>query len=82
MPRRHGEQPRDTCRSVPAAQSRTWSIAALAAEAADESPRASMIAAPRLPRSTATQLIRRAYWPMIGVQSISCFMMNRAEGAA
>ena len=36
-------------RSVPATQSRTWSIAALAAEAAEEAPRASMIAAPRLP---------------------------------
>src|ERR671929_875649 len=34
---------------VPCTQSRTWSIAALAAEAADEAPRASMISAPRLP---------------------------------
>jgi hypothetical protein len=34
---------------VPSSQSRTWSIAALAADAADDSPRASMIAAPRLP---------------------------------
>src|SRR5260221_7567970 len=32
---------------VPCTQSRTWSIAAFAAEAAEESPRASMIAAPR-----------------------------------
>ena len=32
---------------VPSTQSRTWSIAALAAEAALEAPRASMIAAPR-----------------------------------
>src|SRR5678815_5315926 len=32
---------------VPATQSRTWSIAALAALAAEERPRASMIAAPR-----------------------------------
>src|SRR5678816_316571 len=32
---------------VPATQSRTWSIAAFAADAADESPRASMMAAPR-----------------------------------
>ena len=34
---------------VPSAQSRMWSIAALAAEAADDRPRASMMAAPRLP---------------------------------
>src|SRR5215475_11412177 len=34
---------------VPRTQSRTWSIAAFAAEAADDRPRASMIAAPRLP---------------------------------
>src|SRR5918911_5688405 len=33
---------------VPDTQSRTWSIAAFAAEAADDAPRASMIAAPRL----------------------------------
>ena len=33
--------------AVPAAQSRTWSIAAFAAEAADDAPRASMILAPR-----------------------------------
>src|ERR1019366_5810312 len=36
-------------RSVPATQSLTWSMAALAAEAAEEAPRASMTAAPRLP---------------------------------
>ena len=35
--------------SLPSTQSRTWSMAALAAEAADDRPRASMIAAPRLP---------------------------------
>ena len=35
--------------SVPSTQSRTWSIAAFAAEAALEAPRASMISAPRLP---------------------------------
>ena len=34
---------------LPSTQSRTWSIAALAADAADDRPRASMIAAPRLP---------------------------------
>ncbi len=34
---------------LPSIQSRTWSIAALAADAADDRPRASMIAAPRLP---------------------------------
>src|SRR5436309_6879203 len=34
---------------VPRIQSRTWSIAALAADAADDRPRASMMAAPRLP---------------------------------
>jgi hypothetical protein len=34
---------------VPSAQSRMWSMAALAAEAADDRPRASMMAAPRLP---------------------------------
>src|SRR5437762_13641126 len=34
---------------LPPSQSRTWSIAAFAADAADESPRASMTAAPRLP---------------------------------
>src|SRR6202044_1463558 len=34
---------------VPRIQSCTWSIAALAADAADDNPRASMIAAPRLP---------------------------------
>ena len=33
--------------AVPSAQSRTWSSAALAADAADDAPRASMIAAPR-----------------------------------
>ena len=38
-----------TCRWLPSIQSRTWSIAALAADAADDRPRASMIAAPRLP---------------------------------
>ena len=36
---------------VPRTQSRTWSRAALAAEAALEAPRASMIAAPRLATS-------------------------------
>ena len=35
--------------SLPFTQSRTWSIAALAADAADDAPRASMISAPRLP---------------------------------
>src|SRR3954454_963572 len=35
--------------SAPSTQSRTWSIAALAADAADDAPRASMISAPRLP---------------------------------
>src|ERR1700754_2754803 len=39
----------DTRPSAPRTQSWTWSIAALAAEAADDAPRASMIAAPRLP---------------------------------
>ena len=34
---------------VPRAQSRMWSMAALAADAADDRPRASMMAAPRLP---------------------------------
>ncbi|KAG1300942.1 hypothetical protein G6F63_016842 [Rhizopus arrhizus] len=34
---------------LPSTQSRTWSMAALAAEAAEDEPRASMIAAPRLP---------------------------------
>ena len=34
---------------LPSTQSRTWSMAALAADAADDRPRASMIAAPRLP---------------------------------
>ena len=34
---------------VPSAQSRMWSMAALAAEAAEDRPRASMMAAPRLP---------------------------------
>jgi hypothetical protein len=34
--------------SVPLTQSKTWSMAALAALAAEEAPRASMIAAPRL----------------------------------
>ncbi|MCY1377359.1 hypothetical protein D9M71_841080 [compost metagenome] len=34
---------------VPSTQSCTWSMAALAAEAADDRPRASMMAAPRLP---------------------------------
>src|SRR5512144_1715551 len=34
--------------SVPSAQVRMWSIAALAADAADDAPRASMTAAPRL----------------------------------
>jgi hypothetical protein len=33
----------------PRAQSRMWSMAALAADAADDRPRASMMAAPRLP---------------------------------
>ena len=33
----------------PRIQSRMWSMAALAAEAADDKPRASMMAAPRLP---------------------------------
>ena len=43
--RRHAH--RDPLPWSPATQSRTWSMAALAAEAADDSPRASMIAAPR-----------------------------------
>ena len=34
---------------LPSAQSRMWSMAALAADAADDRPRASMMAAPRLP---------------------------------
>src|SRR3989338_8596787 len=34
---------------VPSAQSCMWSMAALAAEAAEDAPRAAMIAAPRLP---------------------------------
>src|ERR1700761_5015315 len=34
---------------VPSTQSRTWSMAAFAADAADDRPRASMMAAPRLP---------------------------------
>ena len=34
--------------SVPSTQSRTWSIAAFAADAADDSPRALMIAPPRV----------------------------------
>src|SRR3546814_6960253 len=35
--------------SLPSTQSWMWSMAALAAEAAEDRPRASMIAAPRLP---------------------------------
>jgi hypothetical protein len=35
--------------AVPSTQVRMWSIAADAAEAADDEPRASMMAAPRLP---------------------------------
>ncbi len=35
--------------SEPRAQPRMWSMAALAAEAAEDRPRASMMAAPRLP---------------------------------
>ena len=58
---------------VPSTQSRMWSIAALAAEAADDRPRASMIAAPRLPtvgmnvsRYQASSLtIGAAGWPPI-----------------
>ncbi len=34
---------------LPSAQSRIWSMAALAADAADDTPRAAMMAAPRLP---------------------------------
>ena len=34
---------------LPRTQSRTWSMAALAADAAEDRPRASMMAAPRLP---------------------------------
>jgi hypothetical protein len=34
---------------LPPSQPRTWSIAAFAADAAEERPRASMTAAPRLP---------------------------------
>jgi len=34
---------------VPSTQSRMWSMAALAADAAEDRPRASMMAAPRLP---------------------------------
>ena len=34
---------------VPKAQSRMWSMAAFAADAADDTPRAAMMAAPRLP---------------------------------
>src|SRR5271165_6875229 len=42
--------PMDTQRPpVPVTQSWTWSIAAEAADAAEEAPRASMMAAPRLP---------------------------------
>ena len=37
-----------TTESVPSAQSRMWSMAALAAEAALDAPRAAMIAAPRV----------------------------------
>ena len=49
--RRRGHRHRDpVALRRPETQSRTWSIAALAAEAALDAPRASMIAAPRLPR--------------------------------
>ena len=34
--------------AVPLTQSKTWSMAALAADAADDAPRTSMISAPRL----------------------------------
>ena len=47
--RRTGCPSSPTCRCCRAIQSRTWSMAALAADAADDRPRASMIAAPRLP---------------------------------
>ena len=45
-------------------RSRTWSIAALAAEAADDRPRAAMIAAPRLPTVGRNSFSSQASSPM------------------
>ena len=40
------------------------------------------IAAPRLPRLTGIQPMRRAYWPKKGVHISSRFMMNLPRGTA
>ena len=58
---------------IPPPPSRLWPSAALAAEAADDRPRASMIAAPRLPTvgrntslfQTSSLIIAFTFWPAI-----------------
>jgi hypothetical protein len=62
--------------SVPSAQSRMWSIAALAAEAALDRPRASMIAAPRLPTCGMNVL---AFQSASLIQSLSDAAADRGE---
>src|SRR5690606_17751822 len=48
----------------PSTQSRTWSMAALAAEAAEDRPRASMMAAPRLP-TVGMKVLRFHSWSLM-----------------
>ncbi len=56
----------------PSTQSCTWSMAALAAEAADDRPRASMMAAPRLPTVGRNTSLFQA-WSLISALTLSPF---------
>src|SRR5512134_136022 len=69
---------------LPSTQSRMWSMAALAALAAEEAPRASMMAAPRLPTvgmyvplyqaSSFTRAL--AFWPATVAKRMSGYMVG------
>src|SRR5690606_25894437 len=68
----------------PSTQSRMWSMAALAADAAEDKPRASMMAAPRLPtvginvsRFQASSLMSPArLWPPTVAKRMSGYMVG------
>src|SRR3989344_2519999 len=61
---------------VPRAQSRMWSMAALAAEAADDRPRASMMAAPRLP-TVGRKVLAFHSWSLIILATLSPLMVAK-----
>src|SRR3954452_17057174 len=64
--------------SAPSTQSRTWSIAAFAADAAEDAPRASMISAPPLPTRGMSSFSYQSMSPLSTARSPFTFALNRS----